>query len=87
MGGKYSSYKLGEQAASLVNDLFDEKRSKKKNQMVISHDEYKSHMSDMQMVEASITALDNYINATRNTAEVVMYEGEYYIKYLENKEE
>ena len=87
MGGKYSSYKLGGQAASLVNDLFDEKRSKKKNQMVISHEEYKSHMSDMQMVEASITAMDNYINATRNTAEVVMCEGEYYIKYLENKEE
>lgn len=30
--------------------------------------------------------MDNYINATRNTAEIVMCENEYYIRYLESED-
>lgn len=85
MGGKCNSYKFGGQAAFLVSDLFDEKRNKKKNQMVISHDEYKDYMSDMRMVESSIVAMDNYINETRNVSEIVMHENEYYISHIKKE--
>lgn len=85
--GQYHLSKLGIKTAAFVNDYFDEKRKIKKNQMIITHNEYKEYMSNMQMVESTLTAINDYISTAQKNAEIVMYDNEYYIKYLDNNED
>lgn len=82
LGGRNGNYKLGNQAASIVNDLFDDNRKKKKNEFVLTQEEYNEHMSDMMMVESSVKAMEKYIDISHKPVEIISCEGDYYIKYL-----
>lgn len=83
IGGKYKNYQIDKQTASLVNDLFNESRKKKKEEYVLKHKEYHTKMSDMTLVDSSILAMDRYIEMANKRAEIISVDGEYYIKYID----
>lgn len=84
-GSNRGNYKLEEQAESLVNDVFNVKRKKKKEDYILRHNEYQTHYNDMELIDTSIAALDRYINMISKSAEIVSVEEGYFIKYIEEK--
>jgi hypothetical protein len=84
-GSKSGNYKLGGQTASLVNDLFNNNRKKKKEAYIHSNKVFQIQMNDMELIDSTISAMDRYIDMTGKKAEIVSIEGEYFIKYIEEE--
>lgn len=42
-------------------------------------------MNDMELMDSSISAMDRYIDMIGKKAEIVSFEGECYIKYIEEE--
>lgn len=78
--------KLASQTASLVNDLFDDSRKKKKKVYVKNNDSYIHQMNDRGFVDSSVTAMDKYIKMANQKAEFVSIDGECYIKYIDTEQ-
>lgn len=74
--------KVGEQTASLFNDLFKDSRKKKKEAHIVRNDKYQTQMNDMELIDSSIAVMDKYIDMAGRKAEIVSVEGECYIKYI-----
>jgi hypothetical protein len=75
----------GQTVSSLVNDLFDDNRKKKKEAYIHSNKEFEIQMSEMELIDSSISAMDKYIDIAGKKAEIVSFEGECYIKYIEEE--
>lgn len=87
LGGQVKNYKAGAQSALMVNRAFEKNRKKKKDSIVASQKNYKEHVKNVSMLEASVEAIDSYIIATQSKTEIVLCEGDYYIKYIGEDEE
>ena len=87
LGGQVKNYKGGAQSALMVNKAFEKNRKKKKDSIVESQKNYKEHVKNVSMLEASVEAIDSYIIATQSKTEIVLCESEYYIKYIREDEE
>ena len=87
LGSQIKNYKAGTQSALMVNRAFEKNRKKKKNSIVESQKNYKEHVKYVSMLEASVEAIDSYIIATQSKTEIVLCEGEYYIRYIGEDEE
>ena len=79
------SFIAGGQTASQVNSLLEDNRKKKKEAYIARNDEYQSQMNDMELINSSISVMDNYIELTGRKAEIVSTEGEYFIKYINDE--
>ena len=79
------SFIAGRQTASQVNSLLEDNRKKKKEAYIARNDEYQSQMNDMELINSSISVMDNYIELTGRKAEIVSTEGEYFIKYINDE--
>ena len=71
----------------MVNKAFEKNRKKKKDSIVESQKNYKEHVKNVSMLEASVEAIDSYIIAMQSKTEIVLCESEYYIKYIREDEE
>lgn len=85
LGGKRGNYILAEQTESLVNNLYNNKRNKKKEAYILSNKKYQNQMNDMEWVDSSISAMDRYIDMTGKKVEIATIDGEFYLKYIEEK--
>ncbi|WP_427108757.1 hypothetical protein [Lysinibacillus xylanilyticus] len=85
IGGKSGNYTLTGQIEPLVNNWFDVNRKKKKKAYILGNDEYQVQMNDMELMDSSISAMDRYIDMIGKKAEIVSFEGECYIKYIEEE--
>lgn len=81
--GKRGNYILANQSVTLVNNLFNNRRKKKKEAYILSDKKYQNQMNDMDYVNSSISAMDRYIDMVCKKAEVVTIDGEFYLKYIE----
>jgi len=75
---------LAGQTASKVNNLLEDSRKIKKEAYIARNNKYQTQMNDMELINSSISAIDNYIEFTGRKAEIVSVEGEYFIKYIKD---
>jgi len=86
IGSKSSNYKLiGQTAKSMVNDLNESHRKKKKEAYIFSNKEFQNQMNDMKLIDSSISSMDRYIDMTSKKAEIVSVDGQCYIKYIDEE--
>jgi hypothetical protein len=75
----------GQTVSSLVNDFFDGNRKKKKEAYIYSNEEFQIQMSNMELIDSSISSMDKYIEMAGKKAEIVSFESDCYIKYIEEE--
>lgn len=83
LGSKYGSNKMAVQTASLVNDIFDDSKKKKKEGYVLSQREYQIQMNDSKLIDSPMATMDKYIDEIGKKAAIVSVDGECYIKFID----
>ena len=75
----------GGQTALKINELFDDNRKKKKEFHIARNNEYQTQLNNMELIDSSISTMEKYIELTGRKAEIVSIEGEYFVKYIDDK--
>lgn len=83
LGIKTNNYKLAGQTSSLVSDLFEDNRKKKKKLYVQSDKEYQVQMRDMELIDSSVATIDKYIAMKDKKMEILYIDGEGYMKNVD----